>query len=126
MRITARAMTLIVAAACGTEPSPVEKCDDLVDILCDRGVQCEGGSHAECVQAVKTQLPCGSAKSVSSSYDRCIDQLQTSSCNVLFGTNSTTGELELHLPADCNSVILSREAPMPSLQTDVLGRVVAR
>ena len=43
-------MTLVLAA-CATETSPVEQCDDLVDVLCDRGVQCLGGTHRECVQA---------------------------------------------------------------------------
>jgi hypothetical protein len=101
-------------AACGTEPSPVEKCDDLVDVLCDRGVQCVGGRHSECVQAVKTELPCGSAKAVSASYDRCLDQLQSASCNVLFGTNPTTGGPEIRLPADCTSVILLFDTPASS------------
>lgn len=102
-------MALAAIAACGTESSPVEKCDDLVDVLCNRAVQCGGGSHAECVEAVKTELPCGAAKSVSGTYDRCVDQLQGASCNVLFGTNPSTGEPELRLPADCNAVILYRK-----------------
>ena len=54
------------------------QCDDLVDVLCDRGVQCLGGTHRECVQAVRTELPWGSAESVSASYDRCMDQLESS------------------------------------------------
>jgi hypothetical protein len=94
--------------ACNTEPSPVEKCDDLVDVLCTRATQCVAGTtHTECVQAVKTGLPCGSAKDVTSSYDRCIDQLNGASCNVLFSTNPTTGELQLQLPADCKGTILT-------------------
>jgi hypothetical protein len=103
----ATATLVLYAAACGTETSPVEKCDDLVDVLCDRGVRCVGGSHIECVQAVKTGLPCGSARSVTSSYDRCIDQLETASCNVLFAINPQTGELVVRLPADCMGVILT-------------------
>ena len=98
-------ISFVLVAACGSEPSPVEKCDDLVDVLCDRGVQCVGGSHAECVQAVQTSLPCGSARDVTNSYDRCIDQLQESSCNVLFGIDSA-GDLVVRLPADCMGVIL--------------------
>lgn len=102
---------MLVGAGCATETSPVDKCDDLVDVLCDRGVQCLGGSRTECVQAVKTELPCGSAKSVSTSYDRCIDQLQTNSCTVLFPINPTTGQPQLRLPADCMQVILTLDAP---------------
>lgn len=111
MRRIACWIVTIGLAACGTEKTAVEKCDDLVDVLCDRGVQCLGGSHAECVQSVRTELPCGSAKSVSASYDRCVDQLQTNSCPVLFPTNPQTGQPEIRLPADCMQVILTREAP---------------
>jgi hypothetical protein len=102
-------VVILVAVGCGTEPSPVEKCDDLVDVLCDRGVQCLGGSRTECVQSVRTELPCGSARSVSASYDRCIEQLETVSCAVLFPTNPSTSQPELRLPADCMEVILARE-----------------
>jgi hypothetical protein len=102
---------MLVLVGCATESSPVEKCDDLVDVLCSRGVQCLGGSHSECVQGVKSELPCGSARSVSASYDRCVEQLQTNSCAALFPTNPSTGQPEIRLPADCMSVILTREAP---------------
>jgi hypothetical protein len=106
---------LFAVAGCGTEASPVEKCDDLVDTLCDKGVQCLGGSHAECVQAAQTTLPCGSARSVTTSYDRCVDQLESASCSVLFAFNSVTGELELRLPADCRGVIQYFDAPSATL-----------
>lgn len=104
-------MLIVVLVGCGAEKSPVEKCDDLVDVICDRGVQCLGGSVNECVQAVRSELPCGSAKSVSASYDRCVDQLETNSCSVLFPTNPMTGQPEIRLPADCMQVILTREVP---------------
>jgi len=105
---------VLVLVACGGEKSPVEKCDDLVNVVCDRGVECIGGStHQECVQAVQQQLPCGSAKSVSASYNRCIDQLNNDSCQILFPTDPQTGQQSLVLPADCMSVILAREVPAP-------------
>jgi hypothetical protein len=105
-----RVMFVIVLAGCGSE-SAVDKCDNLVDTLCDRAVTCVpgNGNHATCVASVQTALPCGSAKTVSASYDRCMSQLESSSCSVLFPTNPQTGETELSLPADCNAVILSRE-----------------
>jgi len=88
--------------ACG-EDTPVEKCDHLVDITCDRAVQCipNGGTHSECVQAVQTALPCGSAVSVTASYDRCVNQLDTVGCAILFPNG------QLDLPADCDGVILT-------------------
>ena len=109
-----RCLAAVLLLGCGMERSPVEKCDDLVDVLCDRGVQCLGGTRAECVQAVQSQLPCGSAKAVSASYDRCIDQLQAASCASLFPPNPQSGQPELRLPADCMSVVLSRTAAVPT------------
>lgn len=94
-------------AACG-EDTPAEKCDNLVDIACDRAVECvpASGTHAQCVQQVQTSLPCGSAKSVTASYGRCVDQLESVSCAILFPNG------QLDLPADCSGVILtSRLAP---------------
>jgi hypothetical protein len=103
-------IVVVFVLGCGSEPSPVEKCDALVDELCDRGVQCvpNSGTHAQCVQTVETQLSCGSVKAVSPSYDRCMDQLQTFSCQVLFPVDPQTHMQMLVLPADCMSVVLSR------------------
>jgi hypothetical protein len=106
-------LAVVLLLGCGAEKSPVEKCDDLIDVLCDRGIQCLGGSHAECVQAFQSELPCGSAKAVSASYDRCIDQLQAAACSSLFPPSPQPGQPELRLPADCMSVILSRTGATP-------------
>jgi len=96
--------------ACGSEPSPVGKCDDLVDVICDRAVTCLPaiGSHATCVQELQGELPCGSVKAVSASYDRYMDQLATHSCGALFPPDSS-GQPTLKLPADCMSVVLARK-----------------
>jgi hypothetical protein len=109
---------VILLAGCGTERSAVEKCDDMVDVVCDRIVQCLGFSRTECVQAVKSELPCGSAKQVSASYDRCIDQLEGNSCAVLFPVNPTNGQAQLRLPADCMQVILTLDAPATTSITE--------
>lgn len=98
--------------ACGGgDPSPVEKCDDLVDLLCDRAIECVAGvgTHEMCVQALQGEIPCGSVKAVSASYDRCMDQLATHACQTLFPPDST-GSPMLRLPADCMSVVLYRTA----------------
>ena len=78
MQSRAAWLVMAVLCACGSDASPVEQCDELVDVLCDRGVQCLGGSHAECVQAVQGELSCGGARQVSASYDRCIPMSQGS------------------------------------------------
>lgn len=96
--------------ACGgTDSSPVDKCDDLVDLLCDRALECVAGAgtHPMCVQELQGEIPCGSVKAVSASYDRCMDQLASHSCGTLFPTDST-GAPTLRLPADCTSVVLYR------------------
>ncbi len=120
MNVLRWCVSACVLAGCTSEPSPVEKCDDLVDVVCDRGVVClpGAGNHATCVSEVQQVLPCGSAKQVSASYDRCISQLQGSSCAVLFPPNPQTGNPELKLPADCMAVILTREVPPSSVVMD--------
>ena len=120
---------VVVMLGCGGGggSSPVEKCDDLVDIVCDRAVECipGAGTHASCVQEVQQVIPCGSAKQVSTSYDRCMTQLETTSCAVLFPVNPQNGQRELVLPADCMSVILMRQAAPFEGETfvDVSGAV---
>ena len=124
MHNSIRSLVVLAFVGCATEESAVDKCDDLVDVICDRGVQCLGGSHSECVQAVQRELPCGSAKKVSASYDRCMSQLQTNSCSVLFPTNPQTGQPEIRLPADCQSVILARTAGDAAIEGLGLGAML--
>jgi hypothetical protein len=97
-----------IVVGCGGSDSPVDKCDDLVDITCDRAIDCVAGAgtHAECVQEVQAVLPCGMAKSVTPSYARCISQMKSNTCAALFPGG------QLDLPADCEGVILTaRVAP---------------
>jgi hypothetical protein len=106
-----------VGACSASEKSPVAKCDDLVDDVCNRAIECLGaatvGSHSACVQQIHQALPCGSAKGVSASYDRCINQINTDSCPVLFPPDPQTGNPMLMLPADCKAVILARGLVSP-------------
>lgn len=125
MPTTLGCLVIVLMCGCGAEESAVEKCDDLVDVLCDRGIQCLGGTHSECVQAVQSQLPCGSAKAVSSSYDRCIDQLQAGSCSSLFPVNPQSGQPEIRLPADCMSVVLSRTEAAPTSTLSIPNMTIA-
>src|SRR5688500_8632799 len=92
-------LSLCLVACGGGGRSPVERCDDLVDVLCDRAVECisGAGTHATCVQELQGALACGSVKAVSASYDRCMDQLATHTCGVLFPLDSA-GEPSLRLP----------------------------
>ena len=91
----------------GDEPSPVEKCDDLVDVLCDRAVECINvGTHSECVQMVQSALACGDVVEVTSKYDRCKEQMASFDCAILFPVDPETGERQLDNPADCEGVFL--------------------
>lgn len=63
--------------------------------------------QSACVQAVHQSIACSSIKSVSASYDTCIDTLHSSSCSTLFPADPDTGSIQLKLPAVCSSVLLS-------------------
>jgi hypothetical protein len=95
---------------CSSDRSPSEKCEDLVNLTCDRAVDCLAGAsgmHAACVQAVgQAGLSCTATKSVTPSYDRCIDQLDEQSCRVLFPIDPNTGHQALELPAECSGVLV--------------------
>lgn len=99
----------------GGAATPVQRCDDLVNDICDRAVQCapQQGTHADCVQAVQQIVACGMAKKIGTSYDRCVQQIKADSCQILFPTNPNTGQMALSLPADCNGVIQSFEPGAP-------------
>ena len=96
---------------------------DLVDLICDRGVQCLGGTQVECVQAVQAQLSCGAVKAVSATYDRCVDQLQAAGCPSLFPIDPQTNQPALQLPADCMGVVLSRTTAAPDATFSTSGAI---
>lgn len=114
--MVAKAVVLAVlgCVGCGGDKSPSEKCADLINLSCDRLVEClpgASGMHAACVQAVEQAgLSCTATKSVKPSYDRCIDQLNEQSCRVLFPTDPDTGDQTLELPAECSGVLVTQSA----------------
>jgi len=100
-------LAVLCCIGCG-DKSPKEKCADLIDVVCDRGVECIAGAagmHDECVHAVEGALPCGNIKSVTATYDHCIDLLNEQSCGTLFPTDPATGAQTLKLPAECSGVL---------------------
>jgi hypothetical protein len=109
-RLALLALSCFALLACGgddDEKSAVEKCDDLVADICARAVECvDAVSEEECIADVGTVISCGQADAVSSSYGRCIDQVDRNSCDSLFPVNPESGQPELALPADCEAVIL--------------------
>jgi hypothetical protein len=75
--------------------------------MCDRIVECfsdAAGMHARCVDEFQSVLTCSSVQSVGSSYDDCMDQLDSRSCRTLFPTTDSGGP-RLVLPDACNGVL---------------------
>jgi hypothetical protein len=92
----------------GGDEDAVPKCDVLRDGVCDRVVECapqQATTHASCLQRIQQTLSCESPRTVSATYDRCIQQVKSSACQVLFPTNPQTGQAALRMPADCTDVI---------------------
>jgi hypothetical protein len=109
-------LVMMVLVGCGgaaRERTPSEKCDDLVDSVCDRAVVCIAGAsgmHSACVEGIKSLISCAAVKSVGAGYDRCMDRIDSDSCTTLFPVDPDTGDEELVLPADCSMVLVGRTA----------------
>jgi len=122
-------------AGCG-EKSPAEKCEDLVSSVCDRVVDCIPGvgTHDDCVRAFDGELSCSSTKSVSMSYDQCLDMVGAQSCPTLFPTDMQSGEIMLDLPDTCSGVLstqagrgnLTPTLGTPTRTANSLGSLAAR
>lgn len=114
VRLLAMMMFLVGCGSNAREKSPVEKCDDLVDSVCDRLFACiagVSGTHSDCVAAIASVgLSCAVVKSVGTGYDRCMDKLDSGSCTTLFPVNPDTGRQSLVLPQDCSMVLIGRTA----------------
>lgn len=98
----------LLAAGCGSK-SPVEKCEDLFSLVCDRLAECSGEGDAardECIGIIEDAMVCAMIKSVGSTYDDCLDQLDSRSCPALF-PDGPEGDPEL--PEACNNVLSDEE-----------------
>jgi hypothetical protein len=88
--------------SCGGDGSDAPmKCDALVSRICARVIACvnDGTTEGECEAAAKTVLPCARAVAVSTGYDSCVAEVQTSPCSVLVNTDM------LALPPTCHASI---------------------
>lgn len=101
--IASGVVVLLIGCGGGGGSSPEEKCDDLIDLVCDRVVECvpDEVTRSQCISELRSALPCGMADRVSSTYDRCMDLLEDLTCSALFPND------ELVVPADCENVILA-------------------
>jgi hypothetical protein len=98
-------LSLTLFAGCGGGGGGAEgQCEDLLEVTCERSVECVGGfTQSECLDALDDQIPCGRADRVSSTYDACMTQLMGNACADLFPGGQLT------LPPDCNQVIIIEE-----------------
>lgn len=106
----------LVASGCGGgSSSPEDKCNDLVDTVCDRLVACLNvpSQKADCVSGAGQSLNCRAAKSVTSGYDTCMDALDDASCDALLDADPD-GDPVVTLPSSCRAVILIGRLGPPS------------
>jgi hypothetical protein len=109
-------LVMVVCAACG-EPSPKEKCEDLGDRFCDRAVECIPGAqgmHEQCFDAYKRGDACEAVKTVTSSYEACMDDLDRFSCQALFGPMPSFSST-VSLPGTCQGVLRGGVRPAPGV-----------
>ncbi|MBK9036897.1 MAG: hypothetical protein IPL61_37540 [Myxococcales bacterium] len=96
---------MVVSGCGGDGDSPVEQCDALLEVVCDRAAECVSGVVAdECVQELQAQIPCGAVERVGPRYGRCMQQLREFSCAVLFPVDLGTGADALESPVECDDV----------------------
>jgi hypothetical protein len=98
------AVFVVLFGGCSTDaPGPRERCDDLVDLLCERVSGCPNGgtTQQECLTLPAADLSCPEATGVSGAYDQCIDDLTVSPCSVLVRADGT-----VEMPESCDAAIL--------------------
>jgi len=107
--IAARVVLVVAVmggSGCG-DKSPKEHCQDLVDMICDRIVECLAdarGMHDACVRGFESVQSCSSVKSIGETFDDCMDQIDARSCQSLFPTVSG-GMASISLPQACSGVL---------------------
>jgi len=81
---------------------PVQQCEALLDVTCDRTMECVPGgypSKADCLADVKTIVTCADATSVGDGYPDCMSTMELRPCSDLFPGGT------LDLPSVCSGVI---------------------
>ena len=100
-----------VASACG--PSAEEQCTDLMETICKQvrvcteeatGEKLPASFESDCVKEVEQAAGvCSKATDVSSSYDDCVDDIESVECkDFLTGTGE---DINIGFPTSCRGVI---------------------
>jgi hypothetical protein len=79
-------------------PTPTAKCQSFIDAYCTRVVECKvlSATVSECTTALKSQVPCEKAVSVTSNFDPCMATINGSPCD----------KVKIELPDICKGVVL--------------------
>lgn len=107
MKLCAIILLGMVMLACsssgdGDGGGPVQQCEALLDLACDRTMECVPGgypSKADCLTDVQSMVSCADAKSVGDGYPDCVSTMELRACADLFPGG------QLDLPAVCSGVI---------------------
>ncbi|HKU42175.1 MAG TPA: hypothetical protein VJR89_28650 [Polyangiales bacterium] len=104
----------VLSLACGG-PDPEQQCEDLLKTICKRarvcgeevlGEKAPANFESDCVENVQdTALDkdCSHAVDVTSSYDTCIDEIESSSCDDFLDVSGSG--VKIDPPASCSKVI---------------------
>ena len=77
----------------------IEKCEDLVNNICELVVECGFDTLSSCKSTFKASgFDCERAVDVSSSYESCMEDIDAQTCSTFLNGD---------LPESCNGVILS-------------------
>lgn len=91
-------VAFIFLTACGDEDyqQAVDRCENLMTTLCEKSAStCTQSSYEDCATIFRQNLNCGAAIDTSNQYDRCISDINASSCPAFDA-----------LPASCANVII--------------------
>jgi hypothetical protein len=101
------ALLVAVLPACGGDSSgddsaaAAAKCNDWSKLVCARAVECQAVTSAQaCTDQLARGLVCGKTRSVSKTYDQCLDDTKGAPCDDLF-----PGKVRKN-PASCENVFL--------------------
>jgi hypothetical protein len=95
----------LAVSACG-DPSPSEQCEDLLQVACERAVECLSGATTvtQCVSDISRFTNCQRVTEHFSTYEPCHDQLEDATCSALVRRDAQMSYTIL-LPAVCGDVI---------------------
>ena len=91
--------------ACGEDDeSPTARCEAFVRRTCQKLADCVGRDFNVCIAESQIDLPCDQSSGTSATYDQCLDDIDTATCETVRATPD-------QLPPSCTGIILFEEDP---------------